>query len=206
MPPNRLILCHPLLFLPSIFPSIRVFSSESALCIRWPKFWSFHFNISPSNEYSGLHWWFSTWGSAQQWKMFSIPGSSTLSASICMFSHVWLCKPMDCSPPVSSVHRILQARILEWVAMLSSRGSSQPRDQTHLLCLLALASRFFTTEPPGKPLSVWPQQSVGINHKHAPKCSDNPIPLCSSPSKNYDVCYSSPGPSWQSSQFFGRGF
>ena len=54
MPSNHLILCHPLLFLPSIFPSIRVFSDESALCIRWPKYWSFRFNISPSNEYSGL--------------------------------------------------------------------------------------------------------------------------------------------------------
>ena len=53
MPSNHLILCHPLL-LPSIFPSIRVFSSESALCIRWPKYWSFSFNTSPSNEYSGL--------------------------------------------------------------------------------------------------------------------------------------------------------
>ena len=54
MPSSHLILCHPLLFLPSIFPSIRVFSSESALQIRWPKYWSFSFNISPSNEYSGL--------------------------------------------------------------------------------------------------------------------------------------------------------
>ena len=51
---NHLILCHPLLPLPSIFPSIRVFSSESVLCIRWPKYWSFSFNISPSNEHSGL--------------------------------------------------------------------------------------------------------------------------------------------------------
>ena len=51
---NHLILCHPLLLLPSIFPSIRVFSSESALHIRWPKYWSFSFSISPSNEYSGL--------------------------------------------------------------------------------------------------------------------------------------------------------
>ena len=53
MPSSHLILCHPLL-LPSIFPSIRVFSNESALHIRWPKYWSFSFNISPSNEYSGL--------------------------------------------------------------------------------------------------------------------------------------------------------
>ena len=54
MPSNRLILCHPLLLPPSIFPSIRVFSNESAFRIRWPKYWSFSFNISPSNEHSGL--------------------------------------------------------------------------------------------------------------------------------------------------------
>ena len=54
MPSNHLILCHPLLLLPSIFPSIRVFSNESVLHIRWPKYRSFSFNISPSNEYSGL--------------------------------------------------------------------------------------------------------------------------------------------------------
>ena len=54
MPSNHLILCHPLLLLPSIFPSIRIFSSESVLPIRWPKYWSFSFNISPCNEYSGL--------------------------------------------------------------------------------------------------------------------------------------------------------
>ena len=61
MPSNHLILCHPLLLLPSIFPSIRVFSYVSALCIKWPKYWNFSFNISPSNEHPGLicfrmHW------------------------------------------------------------------------------------------------------------------------------------------------------
>ena len=54
MPSNHLILCHSLLLLPSIFPNIRVFSNESVLRIRWPKYWSFGFNISPSNEHSGL--------------------------------------------------------------------------------------------------------------------------------------------------------
>ena len=54
MPSNHLILCRSLLLPPSIFPSIRVFSNESVLCIRWPKYWHFSFNISPSNEYSGL--------------------------------------------------------------------------------------------------------------------------------------------------------
>ena len=54
MPSNHLILCHPLLLLPSVFPSIRVFSSESVICIRWPTYWSFSFSISPSSEYSGM--------------------------------------------------------------------------------------------------------------------------------------------------------
>ena len=55
MPSNHLILCRPLLLLPSIFPSIRFFSKQSTLCIRWSRYWSFSFNISPSNEYSGLN-------------------------------------------------------------------------------------------------------------------------------------------------------
>ena len=54
MPSNHLILCHPLLLLPSVFPSIRLFSNESVLRIRWPKYWRFSFSINPSNEYSGL--------------------------------------------------------------------------------------------------------------------------------------------------------
>ena len=61
MPSNHLILCRPLLLQPSIFPSIRVFSNESALCLRWPKYWSFSFNISPSNEYSGLIYFRMDW-------------------------------------------------------------------------------------------------------------------------------------------------
>ena len=54
MPSNQIILCHPLLLLPSVFTSMRVFSNESVFCIRWPKYWSFSFSISPSNEYLGL--------------------------------------------------------------------------------------------------------------------------------------------------------
>ena len=54
MPSNHLILCHPLLLPPSIFPSIRIFFNESVLCIRWPQYWNFSFSISPSSEYSGL--------------------------------------------------------------------------------------------------------------------------------------------------------
>ena len=61
IPSNHLILCHPLLLLPSVFPSIRVFSNESVLRIRWPKYWSFNFSISPSNEYSGLIYFRISW-------------------------------------------------------------------------------------------------------------------------------------------------
>ena len=60
--------------------------------------------------------------------------------------------PMDCSPPGSSVHGILQARILEWVAISSSRGSSPPRDQKCICCVSCIAGGFFTAEPPGKSL------------------------------------------------------
>ena len=89
MPSNELILCHPLLLLPSIFPSIRVFSNESALRIRWPKYWSFSFSISPSNEYTGL-----------------------ISFRIIQFSSVTqscstLCDPMNCSTPGLPVHHQL---------------------------------------------------------------------------------------------------
>ena len=64
-----------------------------------------------------------------------------------------LCNPMDCSPLGSSVHGILQARILEWVAMPSSKGSSRPRDRTHISWISCTAGGFFTAEPPGKPVS-----------------------------------------------------
>ena len=67
---NHLILCCPLLLLPSIFPSIRVFSNESALCIRWPKYWSFSFNISPSNGHPGLIFFRMDW-----WDLLAVQGT-----------------------------------------------------------------------------------------------------------------------------------
>ena len=70
MPSNHLILCHPLLLLTSIFPSIRVFSNESALCIRWPKYWSFSFSISPSKTYSGFISFKSGW-----FDLFAVQGT-----------------------------------------------------------------------------------------------------------------------------------
>ena len=76
MPSNHLILCYPLLFMPLIFPSIRVFSNESALCIRRPKYWSFSFNISPSNEYPGLHHQYIFGGFCPFWGYFLDPRES----------------------------------------------------------------------------------------------------------------------------------
>ena len=71
---NHLILCHPLLFLPSIFPSIRVFYNESVICIRWPKYWSFSFSIRPSNEDSGLISFRIVW-----FDLFTYPGADSSS-------------------------------------------------------------------------------------------------------------------------------
>ena len=78
MPSNHLVLCQPLLLPPSIFPSIRVFSNESVLCIRWPKFWSFSFSISPSSEYSGL----SSFRTADQGTLKSLLQHHSSKASI----------------------------------------------------------------------------------------------------------------------------
>ena len=84
MPSNHLILCHPLLLLPSIFPSIRVFSNESVIRIRWPKYWSFSFSISPSNEYSGLISFRTDWFEllAVQWILKSLLQHHSSKASI----------------------------------------------------------------------------------------------------------------------------
>ena len=98
MPSNYLILCRPLLLLPSTFPSIRVFSNKSVLCIRWPKDWSFSFSISPSNEYSGLISFRMEWLDllAVQAALKSLPQHHSLKASILWgsaFSMVQLSHP-----------------------------------------------------------------------------------------------------------------
>ena len=92
MPSSYLILCCPLLLLPSVFPKIRVFSNESALCIRWPKCWSFSFNISPSNEYSGLISFRIDWFNllAIQGTLKSLPQHHISKASILQCSAVFM--------------------------------------------------------------------------------------------------------------------
>ena len=108
MPSNHLILCHPLLLPPSIIPSIRVFSNESALCIRWPKYWSFSFNISPSNEYLGLISFKMDW-----LDLLAVQG--TLKSFLQHHSS----KAFQCPIflPFHTVHGVLKARILKWFAI-----------------------------------------------------------------------------------------
>ena len=99
MPSNHLILCHPVLLLPSIFPSIRVFSNESILHIRWPKYWSFSFSISPSNEYSGLISFRMDWLDLLAVQGFSRVFSNTtgqnINSSVLSFLYI---------PTVTSIH------------------------------------------------------------------------------------------------------
>ena len=99
MPSNHLILCRPLLLLPSIFPSIRVFSKESALHVRWPKYWSFSFSISPSNEYSRLISFRMDWLNllAVQRTLKSLLQHHTSKASILRLSFFY-------SPTLTSIH------------------------------------------------------------------------------------------------------
>ena len=95
MPSNHLMLWHPLLFLPSIFPSIRVFPNESGLCIRWLKYWSFSFRISPSKEYSGLISFRMHWLDlfAVQWTLKSLLQHHSLKAAILPCSTFFMVQP-----------------------------------------------------------------------------------------------------------------
>ena len=100
MPSNHLIFCCPLLLLPSIFPSIRVFSNESILLIRWPKYWSFSFNISPSNEYSGLisfrmDWLDVLYSPRDSQESSPTPQFKSINSSVLSFLH---------SPTLISIH------------------------------------------------------------------------------------------------------
>ena len=148
MPYNHRILLFPFLLLPSIFPSIRVFSNELALCIRWPKCWSFSFSISPSNEYSWLTSFRIDWfgllavqstlksllncdvgeGSWEYQRVlhsaqhFYARSATTAAAAKSLQLCLTLCDPIEGSLPGSPVPGILQARTLEWVAISFSSG------------------------------------------------------------------------------------
>ena len=90
MPSNHLILCHPLLLLPPIFPSIRVFSNESVLRIRWPKYWSFSFNISPSNEHPDWSLGWTGWISLQSKGLSKVPGQLDIQIKLHIKELSWI--------------------------------------------------------------------------------------------------------------------
>ena len=146
MPYNHLIFHCSLLFLPSIFSSIRAFSNESVSHIRWPKYIhrgnanSFYTKIKPTT--------------ADERK-------KVLVCQLCPT----LCNPVDCSPSGSSINGISQARILEWVAISFSGGSSQPRDPTWVSCI---AGGFFT---------IWVTREVSLLMKIQP----NSVIMCKTP-------------------------
>ena len=117
MPSNHLILCCPLHLLPSVFPSITVFPSESALCIRWPKCWSFSFNIRPSNEYSGLISFKIDWFDLLDFQgtLMSLYQHHSLKTSILWLSDFFFVF-------LYCLWKVLKARMLKWFAIPSSSG------------------------------------------------------------------------------------
>ena len=133
MPSNHLILCCPPLLLPSIFPSIRVFSDESALCIRWSKYWSFSSRSSPSNEYLGLIDWFDLLVVQR-----ALESSPSIQFSSVTRSCPTLCDPMDCNMPGFHVHHQFWS-LLKLMSIKSVMQSNQ-----FILChpLLLLPSIF----------------------------------------------------------------
>ena len=154
MPSNHLILCHPLLLLPSIFPSIRVFTNESVLYIRWPKYWSFSFDISPSNEYSGLisfrmDWWdlLAVQGTLKSLLQCHSSKASFLQCSaffcvcVCVFFnefiYLWLCRVFMLCGLFSSCGEQGLLSLRGWggrLQLVCHLGSSQTRGGTRVPC------------------------------------------------------------------------
>jgi len=166
MPFNHLILYHPLFLLPSIFPSIRVFSNESALHIRWPKYQSFSFSISPSNEYSGLISFRMDWLDllAVQGIVKSLLQHHSSKASALRCSAFFM---VQLSHPYVTIRKTIALTIGTFVGKVMSLlfntlsrfviaflTSSKP----------ALAGRFFTTEPPGKLYDIVNQLFLLFSH------------------------------------------
>ena len=134
-PSNQLILCHPLLLLPSIFPNIRVFSKESALHIRWPKYWSFGFNISPSKEHPGLISFKMDWLDllAVQGTLKSILQHHSSKASILWRSAFFI---VQLSHPYMTTGKTIALTIQIFVGKVMSLITSPPTNQKNVLELI----------------------------------------------------------------------
>ena len=141
---SHLILWCPLFLLPSILPSIRDFSNESSVFIRWPKYWKFSFSISPSSEYSGLISlkinWFDLVAAQGTLKSLPIIGYAATAAAKLLQSCPTLCNPIEGSPPDSPVPWILQARILERIAISFSNVWKWKVKVKSLRCVWLLAT------------------------------------------------------------------
>ena len=125
MPSNHFILCHPLLLLPSNFPSIRVFSNESALCIRWPEYWSFSFSISPSNEHPGLISFRMDWLDllAVQGTLKSLLQHHSSKASICQCSAFFI---VQLSHPYTTTGKTIALTTRTFIGKVMSLLFSMP--------------------------------------------------------------------------------
>ena len=123
MPSNHLILCHPLLLLPSIFPNIRIFSNESALRIRWPKYWSFSFNISPPNEHPGLISFRMGWLDllAVQGTLKSLLQHHSWKASIFWHSAFFIVQLSHPYMTTGKTIALIRWTFVDWVSLYSSK-------------------------------------------------------------------------------------
>ena len=196
MSSNHLILCRPLLLLPPIPPSIRVFvllnMISLILLLTSSSFrgWYLVTDTTPAHTVSGIRLAINT--------CVHFKNKIVLSAKS-LQSCPTLCDPMDCSPPDSSILGVLQARVLEWVAVPSSRGSSQHRDGTHLSYVSCIGRQvfFLPLAPPGKPKIVlrarnfWDREEgqgevcvgskeivKGALHQHSLRTFPSPFSLC----------------------------
>ena len=164
MPSNHLILCRPLLLLPSIFPSIRVFSNESTLHIRWPKYWSFSFSIKPSNEYSGLISFRMDWLDllAVQGILKSLLQHHSSKASILqhsVFFIIQLSHPyMTTGKTIALTRRIFVGKVMSLLFNMLSRLviTFLPRSKRLLISWLQSPSAVILEPPPQKSLTLFP--------------------------------------------------
>ena len=172
MPSNHLILCHPLLLLPSIFPSIRVFSNESALCIRWPKYWSFSFTISPSNEHPGLISFRMDWLDllAVQGTLNSLLQHHSSKASILRCSAFYIVQIlhpyMTNAKTIALTRQIFIDKVMSLLLNMLSRLviTFLPRSKCLLISWLQLPSAVIL-EPPHKKSDTVSTVSPSISHE-----------------------------------------
>ena len=172
MPPSHLILCHPLLLLPSIFPSISVFSNESALRIRWPKYWSFIFNISPSSEHPGLISFRMDWLDllAVQGILKSLLQHHSSKASILQcsaFFRVQLSHPyMTTGKTIALTRQTFVGKVMSLLFNMLSRLviTFLPRSKCLLISWLQSPSAV-TLEPPQKKSDTVSTVSPSISHE-----------------------------------------